>query len=289
MNHYLNPIVGIPVMIIGMTSLCHATLDPVKPLTERQREKLDLKPFYQKILDLDGLPILGSSKVSDHALREAAWIVRNMLTGQPEILRGLIDNDARIVVMASTEYTTDLPEQADWKPKEHWDRRARGMGGKIGSCGEENLLCFPGDPYNTESILIHEFAHTIHDYGLKKLVPDFDKRLKEAYDKAMMAGLWKGTYAAENHHEYWAEGAQSWFDNNRENDAIHNSVNTRVELKEYDPELARLCKEVFGETKWRYKKPLDRPAEQRDHLVGYDPVKAPTFHWRVEQAKGDSD
>lgn len=285
MNEYFKSILGVAATILGMTTLCHATLDPVKPLTDRQRETLELQPFYQKILDLDGLPILGSAKVTDPALREAAWIVRSMLADQPTILRTLTDNDARIVVMASTEYTTDLPEQADWKPKEHWDRRARGMGGKIGSCGEENLLCFPGDPYNTESILIHEFAHTIHDHGLKKLVPDFDKQVKDAYDKAMKAGLWKGTYAAENHHEYWAEGVQSWFDNNRENDAIHNSVDTRVELKEYDPALAGLCKKVFGDGDWRYKKPVDRPAGQREHLAGFDPAKAPAFHWRVDATK----
>lgn len=273
---------------LGITTFCHAALDPVEPLTEKQREKLKLDPFYQKVLDLDGLPILGSSKVADPALREAAWIIRNMLAAQPTILRSLTDNDARIVVMASTEYTTDLPEQADWKPKEHWDKRARGMGGQIGSCGEENLLCFPGDPYSTESILIHEFAHTLHEYGLKKLIPDFDKRVKDAYDKAIKNGLWKGTYAAENHHEYWAEGAQSWFDNNRENDTVHNSVNTRAELKDYDPELAGLCKEVFGERDWRYAKPLDRPADQREHLTGFDPTKAPAFHWRVDKPREES-
>ena len=33
-----------------------------------------------------------------------------------------------------------------------------------------------------------------------------------------------------NHHEYFAEGVQSWFDNNRENDHDHNHVNTRAEL-----------------------------------------------------------
>ncbi len=31
----------------------------------------------------------------------------------------------------------------------------------------------------------------------------------------MKAGLWKGKYASVNHHEYFAEGVQSWFDDNR--------------------------------------------------------------------------
>jgi hypothetical protein len=275
-----HPHPGIALAFIGMTALCHAGPTGVTPVPEELRSKFHLDPFYQKSLDLDGLPVLGSAKVSDQALREAGWIVRQMLTAHPDILGTLKANGVRLVVMASTEYTTDLPEQADWKPKEHWDKRARGMGGKIGSCGEENLLCFPGDPYDTENILIHEFAHTIHDYGLNKHIPDFDTRVKAAYEKAIKAGLWKGAYAAENHHEYWAEGVQDWFDNNRENDAVHNSVNTRAELKEYDPGLAALCKEVFGDEAWRYRKPSARPAEQRGHLAGFDFSKAPAFKWR---------
>lgn len=252
----------------------------VPPVPEALRAKLDLDPFYQKALLVDGLPILGSAKVSDAALREAEWIVRKMLGEHPEILGALKDEGARVVIMAHNEYTTDVPEQSDWDRKEFWDKRARGMGGRISSAGEENLLGFPGDPYHTENILIHEFAHTIHGYGLKKLIPDFDKRITEAYEKATAAGLWKGTYAGENAHEYWAEGVQSWFDNNRENDAIHNSVNTRAELKEYDPGLAALCKEVFGDRPWRYRKPIERPLDQRTHLKGFDPKNAPEFRWR---------
>ncbi len=252
----------------------------VTPVPEALREKFDLDPFYQKSLMLDGLPILGSAKVSDHALLEAEWIVRRLLTAHPEIFATLRKNGVRVVVMAHNEYTTDVPEQADWDRKEYWDKRARGMGGQISSCGEENLLAFPGDPYSTENLLIHEFAHTIHDYGLKDLVPNFDKQITAAYDKAIAAGLWKDTYAGTNAHEYWAEGVQSWFDNNRENDAIHNSIDTRAELKDYDPALAALCEKVFGDGPWRYKKPMDRPADQRTHLEGYAPDEAPEFRWR---------
>ena len=92
----------------------------------------------------------------------------------------------------------------------------------------------------------------------------------------MHEGLWETKYASTNHHEYWAEGVQSWFDNNREDDHDHNHVNTRAELKEYDPRLAALCEEVFGETKLVYSKPVTR---LYGHLAGYDPNKAPKFVW----------
>jgi hypothetical protein len=172
--------------------------------------------------------------------------------------------------------------------KDYWDARARGMGGSTRdpfcSCAEENLLGYPGDPYAAECILIHELAHNIHLRGMVNVDPTFDQRLKATYVAAMAAGLWKGKYASVNHHEYFAEGVQSWFDNNRENDHDHNHVNTREELLDYDPRLAALCREVFGDTELRYTKPATRLT---GHLQGYDPAKAPRFEWpqRLNEAK----
>lgn len=100
----------------------------------------------------------------------------------------------------------------------------------------------------------------------------------------MTEGLWKGKYASVNHHEYFAEGVQSWFDDNRENDHDHNHVNTRLELKTYDPRLAAMCEEVFGDTEFRYTKPATRLT---GHLAGYDPSMAPQFKFppRLDEAK----
>jgi cyclophilin family peptidyl-prolyl cis-trans isomerase len=249
------------------------------------RREFKLASFYQKFIDLDGLPVVGSTNVSDFAMREAAWIVRQMLTNRADILHAMASNHVRLAVMAWNEFTTDVPEHSDLESKVYWDRRARGLGATprrpAVSCAEENLLCFPGDPYSSENICIHEFAHAIHEMGMSRIEPTFDKRLRAAFQAAMDGGLWKGTYAATNPMEYWAEGAQSWFDNNRENDSLHNHVNTRAELKEYDPALAKLCAEVFGDNAWRYQKPAARAPEGRAHLAGYDPSKAPRFKWRA--------
>jgi cyclophilin family peptidyl-prolyl cis-trans isomerase len=252
----------------------------VGPVPDSLRRSAKLSAFYQKHIDLDGFPVLGSSNVSDYAMLEAAWIVRQMLTNRADILRALATNGARLVVMAHNEYTTDIPEQADMKPKVYWDRRARGLGGRIASCAEENMLGFPGDPYSTENILIHEFSHVIHGVALKAVDPTFNRRLREAYHSATNAGLWKNTYAASNPGEYWAEAAQNWFDDNRHDDALHNHVHTRAQMKEYDPKVAALCAEVFGDGPWRYKKPALRSAADRAHLAGYDASKAPRFQWR---------
>lgn len=254
----------------------------VGPVADDLRRALKLDAFYQKHIAVAGFPIVSSANVSDFALREAAWILQHMLPGREDLLRVMASNHCRLAVMAWNEYTTDLPEQRNMKPRVFWDRRARGLGGSVVSCGEENLLCFPGDPYSTENLLIHEFAHTLHGHGLRRTEPTFDRRLKAAFKSAIERGLWKGTYAGQDADEYWAEAVQDWFDNNRENDALHNHVNTRAELKEYDPELAKLCAEVFGENPWRYRKPMDREPADRAHLAGFDFAKSPRFRWRAE-------
>src|SRR5437867_6494838 len=59
----------------------------VTPVPDSLRQSLNLSPFYQKYLDAGGLPVLGSTNVSDNALREAAWIVQHMLSIHPEVLR----------------------------------------------------------------------------------------------------------------------------------------------------------------------------------------------------------
>lgn len=249
-------------------------------------QQLGLSPFYEKHVDLRGFAIVGSGKVSDYALLEAAFLVDEVLSDRQDILDALIANKVRFVVMAYNELTTDIPEHSDLKPAKFWDKRARGLGPTrprpAVSCGEENLLCYPGDPYHKENILIHEFAHAIHHMGLNSIDETFDKRLKEAYDAAMEKGLWKNKYAGSNRAEYWAEAVQSFFDDNRENDHDHNHVNTRKELREYDPALAKIVEDVFGDKQWQYKKPFDRKPKNRKHLKGYNPKTAPTFAWSKE-------
>ncbi|HEV7222792.1 MAG TPA: hypothetical protein VGN42_08830 [Pirellulales bacterium] len=251
-------------------------------------ESHGLAPFYQKRVDVGGFPVLGSDNVSDFALLEAAYLIDHMLS-RTDIRRAIVQSKARFVVMAPAEMTTDVPEHGDLRPKEYWDRRARGLGATDArpavSCGEENLLCLRGDPYAAENILVHEFAHAMHQMGLDKIDGEFDRRLREAYGEAMENGLWKGKYAATNHHEYWAEGVQSWFDTNRPPDHDHNHVDTRDELKEYDPRLAALVAEVFGDGEWRYVRPRQRKPAERAHLEGFDPETAGEFAWPAKLEK----
>lgn len=274
---------------------------PVQGFRFDPRSRNGIPPFYTQAVSAEGFPIVGSAKVNPYALREAAFLVKLMLAGRPDVREAMIKSGARMCVMAHDEVTTDLPEFArlgcekvrgfEGVPgKDYWDARARGLGGSetdpFCSVAEENLLGFAGDPYEKECILIHEFAHSIHLRGLVNVDPTFDTRLLAAYDAAMKASLWKGKYASVNHHEYFAEGVQSWFDNNRVNDHDHNHVNTRALLLDYDPGLAAICREVFGDTAIKHTKPATRLT---GHMAGYDPAKAPAFAWpeRLKPARAE--
>jgi hypothetical protein len=270
---------------------------PVQAFRYDPAARAGIPAFYSQVVYNTGYPICASAKVNPYALKEAIYLADLMLAKRPDVREAMVASGSRLCILAHDEFTTDQPEWA-WlavepvagfktiATKDYRDARARGMGGSrtdpYCSCAEENLLGYPGDPYSKECIFIHEFAHNIHLRGMTNVDASFDHRVKAAYDAAMKAGLWAGKYASVNHHEYFAEGVQSWFDNNRENDHDHNHVNTRAELLSYDSGLAALCREVFGDTVLKYTKPQTRLT---GHLEGYDPKTAPTFAWPERLAK----
>lgn len=260
------------------------------PVTEKVRKDFELDAFYTQAVMVGEFPVLASGKVSPVALMEAEWIIHSMLKERPDILKGLAATKTRFAVMAVEERTVEVPEHSDLTPASFWNRRARGLGATrhrpAVSCGEENLLCCPGDPYSTENILVHEFAHAIHDMALRVVDPSFDGKLEKLYLSAMAAGLWENKYAATNRHEYWAEAVQSWFGTNREDDHDHNHVNTRAELIAYDPAVAKLCAEVFGpENDWQYLRADDKNRIGKGHLKGLDRAALPKFAWSEEEKK----
>ena len=66
----------------------------------------------------------------------------------------------------------------------------------------------------------------------------------------MAEGKYENTYAKTNIEEYFAEGVQNWFDVNAEvpvPDGKHNMVNTREEMKRYDPRLYNILSRFFKE------------------------------------------
>ncbi len=83
----------------------------------------------------------------------------------------------------------------------------------------------------------------------------------------------KQCYAAKNRAEYWAEGVQCWYNTNRTMDHDHNHIHTRKQLIQYDPPLARLCRDVLGESDWRFVSPRQRAG--KGHLKDFNPAESP--------------
>ena len=207
---------------------------------------LGLDAFYEKYLDAGGIPILSASDVPDEALHRAKDIIGEMLSDRADLTASMARDGIRVVVLGKSGSHSELPEWVEWIG-DPGEGELRGFFlDPLVVTSEENLLCYPDDPHgNGGEVLIHELAHAVHFVGIEKRQPGapFGSRLETMFTEARAAGLWDHTYAATNSVEYWAEGAEIWFGINEQG----NGVNTRRELEDYDPSLAGLVTEVFGD------------------------------------------
>jgi len=146
------------------------------------------------------------------------------------------------------------------------DQRARGMGGTLSSCGEENLIDLDTDPrYAGRDILVHEFGHCVMDVGLP---PSLHVAIGETHRRAVAAGRWtredgSRAYAGTCAAEYWAELTMWYF-------GSHGEFVDRDKrlpppgpggLAAYDPEGFALLSAVYNGTHPALVEP-DPPATQ---------------------------
>lgn len=223
--------------------------------------ELGFDAFYAKYLDANGIPVLSSAEVADRALERACETVVHLLEKRADVRARMAENGQRVAVIGRDQVITDLPEYSDLNstaPETDWDRENRSLGATldrpVSSGSEENLLCLPGDAFAGEFLLVHSVAHGLRRLGIGPVDPDWDVRLSAAYESALASGLWENTYAETAAEQYWAEGVQDWYDANRESaraNGVHNHVNTRAELRAYDPTLAALIAEYLPDDDWR--------------------------------------
>jgi hypothetical protein len=228
-----------------------------------------LDPFYAKSVDSGGLAVIGSARVPDAALARAAAIAAAMLAHRPDLRAELVREGVRIGIIAADEAITDLPENRGWKKparddprltpcelkyygrieaasdRDYWNARARGIGGAFTVVGAENLLAERGDRYFGENILVHEFSHAILG-AVEKADPKLYRATQRAFAHARSAGLWKGDYASVTLDEYWAEGTQFWFDDNKLARLDGANLVSHEDLKRYDPALYAVLAKVYG-------------------------------------------
>lgn len=203
------------------------------------------KGFFGKILDSHGIPIKAHAVVADGALYAAYDRLSRALVNQPVALSNLVTAGAELHIIGRDQVTTDLPEwrHDKGKPLAEYggltrDQRTRGMGGLACSCGEENLLNLANDRYKGRDICLHEFSHCIRNFGIPEGVRSrFDAQYRSSLDH----GLWKGSYAASNPDEFFAELTMWYFGTHGD---LHMTgtvpENGPEGLRKYDPEAFAL-------------------------------------------------
>ncbi len=167
------------------------------------------KDFFAKVLYYRGIPIKAPKEVEDEALYAAQSRLSTMLSNLPGVCSNLVMAGAQLHIIGRNQVTSDLPEWRFDKGKHlaeydglTIDERTRGMGGRITSCGEENLLKLANDRYAGRDICVHEFAHCIYQYGIPR---DVRARFRRQYKASLTKGLWTQSYAASNDDEFFAE------------------------------------------------------------------------------------
>ncbi len=253
----------------------------VQPSVIAPPAKFKAPPYYTKFTYAREFPVLGSKRVSDAALLKANDTIRKMFAYRHDILKALIEDGARLVVLGRGERLSDLPEFEGDRKKPGFDE-ARYLdytpARKLLVVSEENVLRLPGEPFAGRCMVVSVFARGLyHVTGLRPVDPEFDKRrgkqqyelrvkrldvefdkrLQKLFEEAGAKQLWRGTAAGRDRVEYWAAGVEAYFDAAGAGQAPHDAdrpVTTREALKAYDPGLYALVDETMaykGHVDWR--------------------------------------
>ena len=173
---------------------------------------LDLK--FQKHMEVSGMTVVATSDVPDEQVIQAGGIITGMLSNQSDLLTFLGEKSAQF--------------------------RIDGIGAHAWRWGAKVPVVDPAC-----GIFAHELGHLLHYYHVDGHGDsNFDTRVQSLYQSALNAGLWTGMYASTNYYEYWAEAVEAWFSG-----ALPSNVETvgYSTLEEYDPAVAALVEEVFGD------------------------------------------
>jgi hypothetical protein len=246
------------------------------------RFKID--PYYTKFTLAREFPVLGSRHVSDEALLKANDTIRKMFAYRHDVLKAMIADGARLVVLGRKERLSDLPEfkdvhkDASFEEVRYLDYESER---RLMVVPEENVLGLPKDPFAGKCLVVGVFARGLYrvtatrpvipgfeqrrdrqqyELRVKRLDVEFDKRTGKLFEDATAKGLWKGTAAARDRVEYWAAGVEAYFDAAGDGSAPNladRPITTRELLKTYDSELYALVDETMAykeHVDWRYKR-----------------------------------
>jgi hypothetical protein len=235
--------------------------------------------WYKKFTWAREFTVVGRG-ASDAALLQANETIRRMFAYRHDILKALIVDGVKLVVLAPNENIAELPEYKKLADKSKVDHTLRILTYneemKLLVVSQENVLGNPRGMYVGDNQVIRVCADALYrvagrrpvvanyrgdqqyELRVKRLDCNFDSALTALYDKAKAAAKWKGCSAIADQSAYWAAGVLAYFDATGQEppplDAPR-AINTREALLAYDAELYALVNETMayqGHVDWRY-------------------------------------
>jgi hypothetical protein len=245
-------------------------------------ERFKIDPYYTKFTWAREFTVLGNH-ASDAALLRANDTIRKVFAYRHDLLKALIEDGVRLVVLGTNERVTDLPEFPAIQSVQNVKADARTIDYskecKLVVIGEEGVLGTEPDTHVNDPVIsglakaVYYVAGTrpvdpnwdsrgqaVQQYELRvqRLDIRFDESVKQTYETAMQSGKWKGTVASRDRVTYWSTGVLSYFDalspSSAPRDANGSTFN-REALKDYDPGLFAIVQETMayeGREDWRF-------------------------------------
>uniref|UniRef100_A0A0G4HKX3 Uncharacterized protein n=1 Tax=Chromera velia CCMP2878 TaxID=1169474 RepID=A0A0G4HKX3_9ALVE len=214
-------------------------------------------------------PVTAFECVDAEAVRECKRVLEKMLgDADREVIGRMCDTKGFAVgIIGRSQVGSDLPPHSFLKNMKTFDGRpfdegTRGVGGTkhvpLTSVGEENVLMWDVDRYSSESILVHEFAHSVMETGFSSAQAD---RIARIYENCLkQRGCSKSLYMYSTKDELWANGSQAWFHAIARTD-VNRGIVTRQALKKEHPDLSELMEEVYGNGTWLYRDTCPKPTK----------------------------
>ncbi|OKQ00050.1 hypothetical protein [Paenibacillus sp. P46E] len=233
---------------IQFSDLGKVTLSVIGPTRHHSYPIKNLEHFYTRFTRTTSGILIKSSARVDYAVHEKACeMIEIMLCKRPEVAEKMVEHHAALAIYGLQEDAYDIPEHRGGT--DFLQYPVEGFGGTptipVTSVSEKNVMRYVEGPaqtkYKNESIVAHEFGHAVHLIGINNLEDQtLAKQLVDAYENAASNNLWPGTYAISNYEEYFATLTAIWFNVMAESsdgtwDGVRGPVNTREELKAYDP------------------------------------------------------
>lgn len=244
------------------------TVQVIGNLTDLMDHPVDNDQIYQVVYEpyyttfekgKSGITVKAGKYVQPKTIELSLLIIDLMLEKIPEVSRELIRRGSDVAIFGLKENAYDIPEHrmGYLLAKRHVAGYGAEMENPHSSISEANVIRLRSGRYATsyphEMILVHEFAHAIHLVGINGLQDGtMSQYIDKAYGNAKNMGLWPDTYAISNNEEYFATLSTIWFNVMQEGidgrwDGIRGPVNTREELRVYDPMGYELMKDIYFE------------------------------------------